>query len=211
MSVSRPLYKIEGNKKVKSIIRRIEQLQLSIINLEQVQKVLSTVINNYQPFTEQQILPSFTIDAIITYAKCFVDGNGFKISHTLFNNGLRPEAASNEISERDFHNLIMNYRHKHLAHSDTLLTVIGVGGCKFDDGRIAVGPVVGLRVPIEDIIFYKNFTLLVIKAKQHLLPQLQHGLNELTALIQQGEAKITNEILEFKPISDDAKKTWGLK
>lgn len=211
MSVSSPLYKIKGDNNVKSLIIRLGKMQLTITNLEQAERVLNTITHNYQQFAKQQILSSFTIDAIMSYARCFIDGYGFKLSHSIFNNNLRPQAASNEITERDFHNLIINYRHKHLGHSDILLTVVGVGACKLDNEVIAVSPVVCSRVPHEDIEFYKDHLKLVIKAKQHLQPQLLRGLNELKTLIENGDAEITTEVLEFTPIPNDAKKMWGLE
>ncbi len=210
MFFSNPFCKIQGDERVNKAIINAKKFQFTFLNLNEVETILNAIIKNLEHYKSEQVLSSLTKDAIITYAKCFIDGYGYRLSHSLFDDKLRPDAFANEITERDFHNLVMNYRHKHIAHSDTLLTEIDIGACWLENGILAVCPVIVSRISTEDIDFYSNFRKLVMTAKQKLDSQMQYISNELTTLIQNGNGQVTNEVLKLKPVRD-VKSMWGLE
>lgn len=150
--------------------------------------------------------------AVIGYTRCFNSKFSRPLDHSIFDNTLPggQSPSPQDMTERMFHNLIMNYRDKHIAHSDDFLKAGTVGGCRQGDSY-GVAPVLAGRVPHEDRAFYEGLHRLVIKAHRVASERLNDLNTRLLQHLQEGTARLTDQPSQVTPIplEVDPLTMWG--
>jgi hypothetical protein len=156
-----------------------------------------------------------TIAAITYYCSCFNENEDLIIlDESIFSDKENNhDIYSNQLSEREYHKLIMNYRNRIIAHNVNFaggLMDVGV----FFDGSYKVIPLNTKRVPLESINFYNAFENLVNKSLISLESKQEKVCNKLEKYISENKIIITNEEIQLMPIPRDDilpnKKFWGL-
>ncbi len=157
-----------------------------------------------------------TVCAIVSYSRCFNSSFSYTLSPDFFDNTTLSSRATEsaeekEITERMFHNLVMNYRNKHIAHSDDFLKSGTVGACRFGNA-FAIAPLIASRIPQEDVSFYNSLGRLTSKALGNVEARLKSAQEKLLSLLQSGQAKISNRESKLVPIPLEvgALEMWGL-
>lgn len=209
------LCKIKGDQKIEKIKERIWRIHLNVGSLERTLHTLKRIWDEFQKPADQQdgmMLEALTFYAVVEYTKCFNSELSDKLDPVIFSDQLPQNPDPAQLSEREFHNLIMNYRNMHLVHSDRLLKVADTGGIKLVNSDFAVGPLTATRSYREDIHFYGALNALVTKALGETSKRIQVAQQKLIDAIKSGEAIITDEPIQLIPISDQAtpREMWGL-
>ncbi len=209
------LCKIKGDQKIEKIKERIWRIHLNVGSLERTLHTLKRIWDEFQKPADQQdgmILEALTFYAVVEYTKCFNSELSDKLDPVIFSDQLPQNPDPAQLSEREFHNLIMNYRNMHLVHSDRLLKVADTGGIKLVNSDFAVGPLTATRSYREDTHFYGALNALVTKALGETSKRIQVAQQKLIDAIKSGEAIITDEPIQLIPISDQAtpREMWGL-
>lgn len=209
------LCKIKGDQKIEKIKERIWRIHLNVGSLERTLHTLKRIWDEFQKPADQQdgmILEALTFHAVVEYTKCFNSELSDKLDPVIFSDQLPQNPDPAQLSEREFHNLIMNYRNMHLVHSDRLLKVADTGGIKLVNSDFAVGPLTATRSYREDIHFYGALNALVTKALGETSKRIQVAQQKLIDAIKSGEAIITDEPIQLIPVSDQAtpREMWGL-
>lgn len=215
MQKEQPICKISGSETVEHIKKRMWRIQLNLATLEKVQKTIARInleLSKPEGQRDYEIIEAFTCYAVIEYTKCFNSDISDKLNDSIFSDFLPPEASPNDLSEREFHNLIMNYRNQHLAHSGKLLKVADAGGIKLPNGNFVVSAVVATRSYQEESAFYNGLNALTSKAHLESNRRLSDASKKLIEKINEGEASITNEPIQLVPISDQItpREMWDL-
>lgn len=213
-------YEIKGNAHVEKIKKQILRLMVTKGDLEITDRILGEILSliGQEPKVSETIMQSLTAYAIVSYTRCFNSSYSFPLSPNFYDDSTISQDTNTtrsdekEISEKMFHFLLMNYRNKHIAHSDDFLKSGVVGGCKVGND-FGVAPLIASRVPIEDIVFYNSMGRLNHKALVYIEEKLKLTQNILLELLKAGTAMITNEEAKLIPIplEVDALKMWGLK
>lgn len=215
MDQTKSLCKISGTQAVEKLKERIWRIQLNVGSLERTQDGLKRVRDEFQKMENQRdemLLESLTFYAVVEYTKCFNSELSDKLDPNIFSDNLPDNAGPAELSEREFHKLIMNYRNMHLVHSDKLLKVADTGGMKFQNNEFGVGPVTATRCYREDLAFYGALNSLAEKALKETVRRLNVAQLRLIEAIKSGEATITDEAITLMPVSDTLtpREMWGL-
>jgi hypothetical protein len=175
MNQDQSLCKISGSQKVEKIKERIWRIHLNVGSLERTLKSLKRVWDEFQKPENQRdemLLESLTFYAVVEYTKCFNSELSDKLDPSIFSDHLPNSAGPAELSEREFHSLVMNYRNMHLVHSDQLLKVADTGGMKLPNNDFGVGPVTAIRSYREDLAFYSAMNSLATKALEETYRRL---------------------------------------
>ncbi|MCM2282918.1 MAG: hypothetical protein NDI61_13845 [Bdellovibrionaceae bacterium] len=215
MDQSQSLCKISGNQKVEKLKERIWRIHLNVGSLERTLRTLKRVWDEFQKTEnrrDEMLLESLTFYAVVEYTKCFNSELSDKLDPSIFSDHLPSTAGSTDLSEREFHSLVMNYRNMHLVHSDKLLKVADTGGMKLPNSEFAVGPVTATRSYREDLAFYGAMNSLAKKALEETSRRLSTAQQRLMEAIKAGEAIITDETIKLMPVSDTLtpREMWGL-
>lgn len=210
-------YEIAGDDQVEKIKKQILRLMVTQQDLGMTDSVLKEILNLLNQGTQinQVIIQSMTVCAIISYTRCFNSSYSFPLSPDIYDSSISDLAHENtnetQISEKQFHFLIMNYRNKHIAHSDDFLKS-GIVGGGIIGGEYAVAPLIASRVPFEDKNFYNSMGRLNSKALAQVGNKLQQAQEKLIEFLKSGKATITTNqaTLTPLPLKVDALKMWGL-
>ncbi len=206
---------IAGDEKVLKLIERIWRIQLNIESLKRVFVALKRVWDEFQKQEDQRdslFLEALTFYSVVEYTKCFNSDFSDKLDSNVFSDALPDNASPSDLSEREFHNLVMNYRNMHLAHAGRLLKVSETGGIKLANGDFGIGAIVATRSYREEFYFYSGLNALAVKALSEAQRRALAAQQKLMDLIRNGEAKITDEILNIIPIPESLtpREMWGL-
>lgn len=207
-------YKIDGDEQIQTIKRKIVALVATTTDLEQALSFVNFIIKNYNDLKMEKnhiLLAALTSNAIVAYARCFISGFSHTLDHSLFNDTLTENSTSDQISERDFHRLIMNYRKKHIAHTDDFMKAYDVGGSYINE-NLALLPTYATRITIEEPDFYQTLQKLAMKALEQSKKKKQLKIDKLITLINEGKGKLTTEEMKLTPIASDItpQEMWGL-
>ncbi|MBS1960411.1 MAG: hypothetical protein JST80_13120 [Bdellovibrionales bacterium] len=210
-------YEITGDDQVEKIKKQILRLMVTQQDLGMTESVLKETLNllNQGDQINQVIIQSMTVCAIISYTRCFNSSYSYPLSPDIYDSSISGPATANadetQVSEKQFHFLIMNYRNKHIAHSDDFLKSGIVGGAMIGD-EYAVAPLIASRVPSENKNFYNSMGRLNSKALAHVGNKLKQTQDKLLELLKSGKATITAKEATLTPIplEVDALKMWGL-
>jgi hypothetical protein len=205
MDQNQSLCKISGNHKVDKIKERIWRIHLNVGSLGRTLNVLKRVWDEFQKEENQRdemLLESLTFYAVVEYTKCFNSELSDKLDPSIFSDDLPEGAGPADLSEREFHGLVMNYRNMHLVHSDKLLKVAETGGVKLPNNDFGVGPVTATRSYREDLAFYGALNSLATKALEETVRRIGSTQQKLMEMIKAGEATITDETIKLMPVSD---------
>lgn len=206
-------YKITGNSSIESIKKQLLRSQCTHADLNEALSVVLLLKTILQNQTENsQIIPSLTVHAIVSYSRCFNSSYSFPLDPNIFDDKIEGDPGRDgAISERRFHYLIMNYRNKHIAHSDDFLKAGDVGGA-FINSEFGIAPLLARRVPHEDLNFYNCLERLCRKALLKLEDRIHKTSNKLIECLKSGDAQLTTEELQVVPIplNINAKEMWGL-
>lgn len=215
MSDGQALCKIKGDIKIEKMKERIWRIHLTVGCLERTLQTLKRVWDEFQKPEQQRdvmLLEALTFYAVVEYTKCFNSELSDKLDPSIFSDHLSDPAGPDEISEREFHGLVMNYRNMHLVHSDKLLKVADTGGIKLPNNDFSVGPVTATRSYREDLAFYGSLNALVTKALEEAIRRISATQQRLMESIKVGEAVITEDEIKLVPISSNStpREMWGL-
>lgn len=215
MRQGQPLCVISGDQKIEKLKEKIWRIQLSVGSLQQTLEILKRIWDEFQKPDDQRdvmFLESLTFYAVVEYTKCFNSELAEKLDPTIFNDNLPENPTPADLSAREFHGLIMNYRNMHLVHSDRLLKVAETGGMKLPDGDFGVGPVTATRSYREDLSFYGGLNSLATTALQEALRRREVAQQRLITAIKAGDAIITDQAVQLVPISGQMtpREMWGL-
>lgn len=215
MNNGQPLCKIAGDMKIEKMKERIWRVHLNVGSLERVLQVLKRVWDEFQkPETQQDamLLEALTFYAVVEYTKCFNSELSDKLDPNIFSDYLPDSASPADLSEREFHGLVMNYRNMHLVHSDKLLKIADTGGIKFPNGDFGTGPVTATRSYREDFAFYNALNSLTTKALDEANRRASVVQQRLNEAIKAGDATIIDEEIQLVPISSTQtpREMWGL-
>jgi hypothetical protein len=212
-------FEIDGDRQVEKIKKQILRLFITKQDLEATTHTLAEIIKLLRQPTQVSpvVIQSMTVCAIISYSRCFNSSFSYTLSPNFFDNTTLTNRATEsadekEITERMFHNLVMNYRNKHIAHSDDFLKSGTVGARRLGND-FAIATLIASRVPQEDISFYNSLSRLTSKALGHVEARLKSAQEKLLSRLQSGQAKISNRESKLVPIplEVDALEMWGLK
>ncbi len=209
--------KISGSKRVDGLKLNLIKKNVTKHDLEIVIKTTAYIINNLNSKIESLIIESMTCLSIVAYARCFgSSGLGYAISKSIYDHDLEKIEHDQiigqaNVTEREFHDSIMNYRNKHIAHSDDFLKSFDVGGCYDGDNNIGLGPVCAFRTLTENREFYRNLQKLANKALNHIQIKMNIDTQEIIKSIQNKECVITNDNIQLMPVKSDALKMWGIR
>jgi hypothetical protein len=209
------LCKIIGDDQIDKLKKRLWRIQLNVGSLENALHTLQRIYNEFQKPQDQpdgMLLEAFTCYSVVLYTKCFNSDLSDKLDSSIFDDTLSESAAPDQLSEREFHNMVMNYRNMHLVHCDALLKVADTGGFKFSDENFAVAPIVASRIFQENASFYQGLNSLAVKALNTTKNRLEAAQNKLIEAIKSGQGTISNEHIQMIPISDKItpRELWGL-
>lgn len=210
-------FKISGNDQVEKIKKQILRLMITKSDLETTDQVLHSIVNLIDTNTPDisRAIQSMTVHAIISYTRCFNSAYSFPLNHDIYNDTFEqktpPRVGEQEVSERMFHSLIMNYRNKHIAHSDDFLKSGEVGGAQTEHG-FGIAPFIASRVPHEGRDFYCSLGRLTQKASAKIQERLNEAQQKLLTMLQNGTARITDEPANVTPIPLEVNvlNMWGL-
>jgi hypothetical protein len=215
MSNGSPLCKIKGDAKIEKIKERIWRIHLNVGSLERTLKTLTRVWDEFQKpecQRDKMLLESLTFYAVVEYTKCFNSELSDKLDPNIFSDSLPDDANPSDLSEREFHRLVMNYRNMHLVHCDQLLKIADTGGMKLPNNNFGVGPVTAIRNYREDLAFYAALSALTKKSLEETFHRLNIAQQRLVDAIKSGDAIITDEAIKLIPISNTItlREMWGL-
>lgn len=215
MSDLQSLCKIKGDSKIEKMKERIWRIHLNIGSLGRALETLKRVWNEFQKAEDQRdimLLESLTFYAVVEYTKCFNSELSDKLDPNIFSDYLPDSAGPADLSEREFHGLVMNYRNMHLVHSDKLLKVADTGGIRFPNSDFGIGPIIATRSYREELEFYGALNSLVKKALEEATRRQNVAQQRLMDSIKVGEAVITDEEIQIVPISSNLtpRELWGL-
>lgn len=211
-------FEIDGDRQVEEIKKQILRLLITKQDLEATTNTLVEIIRLLRQPTPVSavVIQSMTVCAIVSYSRCFNSSFSYTLSPDFFDNtnltnGVTESANEKEITERMFHNLVMNYRNKHIAHSDDFLKSGTVGACRLGNDY-GIAPFIASRVPHEDISFYNSLGRLTSKALGQVEARLKSAQEKLLSLLQNGQAKISNRESKLVPLplEVDTLEMWGL-
>ena len=199
------LCKINGHQAVEKIKERMWRIQLNVDSLQRVQNVLRRVWDEHQKQENQRdemLLESLTFYAVVEYTKCFNSKLSEKLDPNCLSDQLPENAQSVDLSEREFHSLIMNYRDMHLVHSDNLLKIADTGAFEISQNEYGSMSVIATRCYREDLAFYGALNALTSKAMEAATKRLESCRQKLNELILTGKATVTHEPIQLMPVSD---------
>ena len=210
-------YEISGDEQVEKIKKQILRLMVTQQDLGMTDSVLKEILALLSKGTtiNQIIIQSMTVCAVISYTRCFNSSYSFPLSPDIYDNSISGPAPVNtnetQITEKQFHFLIMNYRNKHIAHSDDFLKSGAVGG-GIIGGEYVVAPLIASRVPFEDSNFYNSMGRLNSKALVQVGNKLKQAQDKILEFLKSGRATITTKEATLTPIplEVDTLKMWGL-
>jgi hypothetical protein len=206
MQGGNPMCKITGDQK---------RIQLNVGSLEEALGVVQRIYREFQkPEAERDtmLLDAMTCYAVVLYTKCFNSDLSDKLDPQIFSDDLPDSATPADLSEREFHSMVMNYRNLHLVHSDKLLKIADTGGVTLPGGQFGVGPVVASRVFREEQGFYGGLNSLVTKALTETKRRMENAQGKLSSAVSSGVARITDDPIQLMPVSDilTPREMWGL-
>lgn len=203
--------KIIGPAQVEQIKLQILRAHITNQDLAYCLRTIEYLIQTLRRPTDNVVIESLTANAVISYTRCFNSEFSFSLSADIYENVLPSGSSSDQVTERQFHNLIMNYRNKHIAHSDDFLKAMIVGGVNLN-GEYGVGPITAIRVLHEDENFYTSIGRLAQKAIQVVATRSNGLQQKLIELLQAGTATLTTEDATITPIplGISPQELWGL-
>lgn len=208
--VDSSMNKIIGSVRVEKIKEQILRASITLQDLSYSVRTINYLCRHLNN-ADDIVIESLTANAVVAYTRCFNSEFSYSLSADIFENSLPAETSAGQISERQFHYLIMNYRNKHIAHSDNFLKAMTVGGALIN-GQYAVGPITAVRVLKEEMDFYHSLSRLAAKAQEVVSDRLSNLQNKLTELLQTGEATLSSESASITPIplGVSPQELWGL-
>lgn len=215
MSGGQALCRIKGDAKIEKMKERIWRIHLNVGSLDRTLQTLKRVVDELQKaeyLRDGMLLEALTFYAVVEYTKCFNSELSDKLDPSIFSDHLPDSAGPADLSEREFHSLVMNYRNMHLVHSDKLLKVADTGGIKLSNNDFGVGPVTATRSYHEGLAFYGALNALATKALEETNRRIAATKQRLMESIKSGEAIITDEEIKLVPISASStpREMWGL-
>jgi len=154
-----------------------------------------------------------TATSIIYYASCFNTNNDLIIlDKSVFSDEAKNnDPNSDQLSEREYHQLIMNYRNRILAHNLNFAGgLMDVGVVQFKEAYEVI-TLCTSRAPIESLNFYNAFENLINKSISALQNKNEKITKRIQMHIMDGNIVISDEEIALIPIPDiPTKKFWGL-
>lgn len=196
-------------------IRLFKRKHFMLQDLNKTKGNIIKILSLFPPTSEEvnphnDFIELLTIEAVMLYSRCFKSSFAGRMDGQIFNHILQG-GVENEVTEREFHKMIISIRDKAIAHTDDFLLVSEVGVVTNNDEK-SFSFLSAKRRTIEDQNFYQQFSMLTDKATTHLKNEIEDLSVILREFLNLNQIEETDIDLQLIPIPDNvsARRMWGL-